>query len=150
MTVYEWLIQLQDIRGLCAYRELLEQKQTVPGNPSYAGPLESIAMVEDPVLWSELARLTELCLKPEFKDRDFCGLSTYLSRALNNVAAGSEEGYHFVCDVLEHQGQVYVNDLQREAWINLEKSKAAEAYKTSVQRRWRVEQVLNFQENRNL
>ena len=150
MTVYEWLIQLQDIRGLRAYRELLEQKQTVPGNPSYAGPLESIAMVEDPVLWSELARLTELCLKPEFKDRDFCGLSTYLSRALNNVAAGSEEGYRFVCDVLEHQGQVYVNDLQREAWINLEKSEAAEAHKTSVQRRWRVEQVLNFQENRNL
>ena len=142
VTVYGWLIQLQDIRGLRAYRELLESDMEVPGDGSYMGPVESIALVENQDLWPELANLTELCLCPEFKDRDFCGLSTYLPRAWNNVAAEGEEGYRFVCDVLERQQQIYKGDLQREAWINVWLTDAAEAYKTSVQRRWSLEHVL--------
>ena len=144
MTMYGWLIQLQDIRGLRAYRELLEQKQEIPESDIYAGPIESIAMVEDPVLWPELTRLTELCLCPEFRDREFCGLSTYLPRALNNVAAESEEGYRFVRDILEGQRKIYKGDLQKEAWINLWVEDVLEAYKNSAQRRWSVEQVLEW------
>ena len=101
-------------------------------------------MVEDPVLWPELTRLTELCLCPEFRDREFCGLSTYLPRALNNVAAESEEGYRFVRDILEGQRKIYKGDLQKEAWINLWVEDVLEAYKNSAQRRWSVEQVLEW------
>ena len=144
MTVYAWLIQLQDVRGLRAYRELLEREQKALGDSTGCGPTESIAVVEAPTLWPELARLTELCLCPEFKDRECFGLSTYLPRALNNVAAVSEAGHHFVCDVLEHQRRLYEGDLKREAWIQAWLSDAAEAYKTSVQRRWSVEQVLFY------
>ena len=43
----------------------------VPGRDGYAGPVEAIAVAEKLELWPELARLTELCFRPEFKDREY-------------------------------------------------------------------------------
>ena len=146
MTDYMWLIQMQDIRGLRAYRKLLEQKMEVPGRDGYAGPVEAIAVAEKMELWPELTRLTELCFRPEFKDREYGGLFNSLSRAWTKVAAGSEEGYLLVRDVLDGLKSQYDEDLNREAWINRWIYHVEEARKQRIQERWSVTQVLQWLE----
>ena len=146
MTAYMWLIQMQDIRGLRAYRKLLEQKMEVPGRDGYAGPVEAIAVAEKLELWPELARLTELCFRPEFKDREYGGLFNSLNRAWTKVAAGSEKGYLLVRDVLDGLKSQYEGDLNREAWINKWIYHVEEARKQRIQERWSVTQVLQWLE----
>lgn len=118
----------------------------VPGRDGYAGPVEAIAVAEKMELWPELTRLTELCFRPEFKDREYGGLFNSLSRAWTKVAAGSEEGYLLVRDVLDGLKSQYDEDLNREAWINRWIYHVEEARKQRIQERWSVTQVLQWLE----
>lgn len=69
-----------------------------------------------------------------------------LSRAWTKVAAGSEEGYLLVRDVLDGLKSQYDEDLNREAWINRWIYHVEEARKQRIQERWSVTQVLQWLE----
>ena len=135
---YRYLIQLQDNRGLKAYRETLEKKRRTEKNYIESELLRSIGNIRKEELWEELFKLVELWCQPDFEDMEYGGLRNALGIALIGIAGSGGDGYERVKALLEKRiGEdtiTFSKRLQLEYWLE----EAKESYRQSVQRKWTV------------
>ena len=141
---YRYLIQLQDNRGLKAYRETLEKKRRTEKNYIESELLRSIGNIRKEELWEELFKLVELWCQPDFEDMEYGGLRNALGIALIGIAGSGGDGYERVKALLEKRiGEdtiTFSKRLQLEYWLE----EAKESYRQSVQRKWTVDEAKDY------
>ena len=141
---YRYLIQLQDNRGLKAYRETLEKKRRTEKNYIESELLRSIGNIRKEELWEELFKLVELWCQPDFEDMEYGGLRNALGIALFGIAGSGGDGYERVKALLEKRiGEdtiTFSKRLQLEYWLE----EAKESYRQSVQRKWTVDEAKDY------
>lgn len=141
---YRYLIQLQDNRGLKAYREILEKNRKTEKNYIEYELLRSIGSIQKEELWEELFKLVELWCQPDFEDSEYGGLHNVLGMALSGIAGSGRDGYERVKILLEkrigEETLTFSKRLQVEYWLG----EAKESYRQSVQQKWTVDEAKNY------
>lgn len=141
---YRYLIQLQDNRGLKAYREALEKKRRTEKNYVEDELLKGIGNIRKEELWEELFKIVELWCQPDFEDIEYRGLHNVLGMALSGIAGSGGDGYERVKALLEkgieEETITFSKRLQLEYWLG----EAKESYRQSVQRKWGVDEAKNY------
>lgn len=141
---YRYLIQLQDNRGLKAYRETLEKKRRIEKDYIEDELLRSIGNIRKEELWEELFKLVELWCQPDFEDMEYGGLDNVLGTALSGIAGSGGDGYERVKTLLEkrirEETLTFSKRLQVEYWLGETK----ERYRQSVQQKWTVDDAENY------
>lgn len=139
-----YLIQLQDNRGLKAYREILEKKRRIEKTYIEDELLKSIGNIRKEGLWAELFKLVELWCQPDFEDAEYGGLHYVLGIVLSGIAGSSGHGYEAVKALLEERMQeetiTFSKRVQLEYWLR----EAKESYRQSVQRKWSVDKAKEY------
>lgn len=144
MICYRDLIQLQDIRGLRAYRMYLEQERSVKKNTADSLPLDSIPSVRNEDLWEEVFQMTRLWLEPDFEDQEFGGLAFALGHGLSGIAGSGEKGYQEVKRILEDSIQSKQDDFLKKVRLCRWLDDAKRSYQQNIQRKWPLEKTKEY------
>ncbi len=144
MLCYRDLIRLQDIRGLTAYRIVLEKERKIKEHTENSQPLESFSYIRNEDLWEELFKLADLWLEPDFEDAEFAGLALALRHAFSGIAGSGEKGYQAVKARIKHNIQSHQNEPSKQAWLYRCLGDAQRSYRQSVQRKWPLDKVKDY------
>ena len=137
----QYLIWLQDIRGVAAYRQILEQERRVKRYSWDRQPAESIVRIRKESLWEELFLLVELWLEPDFEDTDHGSLARAIRGALTAIAGDSEKGFRTVCAMLDKKISSGKGDLWKNVQMHHWLEDVRESYKKSAQRKWSLKEA---------
>lgn len=140
---YKYLIQLQDKRGLRAYREMLEERRRIEKDLTGDGLLSGIAAIRKEELWEEVFQLVGLWCQPDFEDAEFGGLARVLGLACSRIAGSGARGYEAVKAMLGERMKEeteFYKKAQLKHWM----TEAEGSYRQSVQRKWSVDEVKRY------
>lgn len=97
------LIKMQEREGVVRIRRYLERRHYAPRKLEYPDMIMALGEIRETELLDELARLTELMMRDNFRDREHNGLLVSLIRALSAIASGGERAYAQVQELLERK-----------------------------------------------